>query len=169
MSLITRDFLGNHHASKQLLLPDLKSERNHMEGCRSMNTNRPTGQSVSKLQDLNQPPLNLFDDTDLELNLVSISSSSAAATSSQPYTLGNVKSALERAEKEYNRKRSNSMPKSVMEKKVDYDDEAYAAGCPSCLLYVLISNKNPKCPRCNVTVPYPTTMKKPRIDLNITM
>lgn len=136
-----------------------------------MNTNRATSQSVSKLQDLNQPPLNLFDDTSLELNLVPISSSAAAtAAASQPYTLGNVKSALERAEKEYNRKRSNSMPKALMDqKKVDYDDEAYAAGCPSCLLYVLISNKNPKCPRCNVTVPYPTTMKKPRIDLNITM
>ncbi|KAI7742935.1 hypothetical protein M8C21_010406 [Ambrosia artemisiifolia] len=162
MSLITRDFLGNHHSSKQLPLPDFKSERNHLERCWSLNTNRATDQPVSKLQDLNQPPLNLLDDNNLELNLVSLSSSSS---SSQPYTLGKVKSALERAEKEYAKKRSNSMPKSFVETKVD--EEAYAAACPSCLLYVLISNRNPRCPSCNMIVPYPTIMKKPRVDLNI--
>ncbi|MFS7928833.1 hypothetical protein Hanom_Chr04g00325441 [Helianthus anomalus] len=155
MSLITRDFLGNHHSSTQLPLPDFKPERNHVARCRSTNTNRATD-----LQDLNQPPINLLDDTNLDLNLVSLSSSSSS--SSQPYTLGKVKSALERAEKEYAKKRSNSMPKSFVE-----DEETYAAACPSCLLYVLISNRNPRCPSCNMIVPYPATMKKPRIDLNI--
>ncbi|KAK9077655.1 hypothetical protein SSX86_005992 [Deinandra increscens subsp. villosa] len=65
------------------------------------------------------------------------------------------------------KKRSFSMSKSL-EETSGVDDEAYAAGCPSCLLYVLISRSNPKCPRCNMALP-PTNMKKPRIDLNITI
>ncbi|KAI3804699.1 hypothetical protein L1987_26437 [Smallanthus sonchifolius] len=161
MSLITRDLLGNHHSSKQSKLPDLKSEKDYLQRCRSTSTNRSTDQTGSKLQDLNQPPLNLLDDTNLDLKLVSLSASSP------PYTLGEVKFALERAEKEHTKKRSISMSKTF--KETNNDDEAYAAGCPSCLLYVLISSRNPKCPRCNMTVPSPTHMKKPRIDLNITI
>lgn len=45
----------------------------------------------------------------------------------------------------------------------------FAAGCPSCLLYVLISRGNPKCPRCDAVVPVPSRTspaKKPRLDLN---
>ncbi|KAK1430883.1 hypothetical protein QVD17_13975 [Tagetes erecta] len=161
MSLITRDLLGNHHSSKQSNLHDLKLENDYLQRCRSTNANRGADQSVSKLQDLNQPPLNILDDTNLDLKLVSLSASSP------PYTLGKVKFALERAEKEHTKKRSISMSKSLKETNVD--DETYAAGCPSCLLYVLISRRNPKCPRCNMIVPCmsPTSMKKPRIDLNI--
>ncbi|KAL8195640.1 hypothetical protein R6Q57_026043 [Mikania cordata] len=164
MSLITRDLLGNiHHSFKQSKLPaDLKSsEQDYLPRCESAaSINQASDQAVSKLQDLNQPPLNNV--LDLDLKLVSMS-----ASSSPPYTLGKVKFALERAEKEHTiscKKRSVS----------NVEDEAYAAGCPSCLLYVLISTKNPKCPRCNITVvpsfSSPTNMtKKPRIndDLNI--
>lgn len=96
----------------------------------------------------------MLDDTNLDLKLVSFSSSSP------PYTLGKVRFALERAEKEDTNKR-------LKETKVD--DEAYATGCPSCLLYVLVSKTNPKCPRCNMTIPSATILKKPRIDLNITI
>ncbi|KAI3755975.1 hypothetical protein L1987_55786 [Smallanthus sonchifolius] len=155
MSFITRDLLGNHHSSK---LPDFKSENNYRHL-----TNQSTDQTGSKLQDLNQPPnLSLLDDTNLDLKLVSLS-----AASSPPYTLGEVKFALERVEKEHTKKRSISVSKSF--KETNIDDEAYAAGCPSCLFYVLISSRNPKCPRCNMTVPSPTHVKKPRIDLNITI
>ncbi|CAL9201832.1 unnamed protein product [Musa hybrid cultivar] len=46
-----------------------------------------------------------------------------------------------------------------------------AAGCPSCLSYVLISKANPRCPRCESQVPLPTApqKKKPRIDLNLAL
>ncbi|WOL07868.1 hypothetical protein Cni_G16617 [Canna indica] len=49
-----------------------------------------------------------------------------------------------------------------------------AAGCPSCLSYVLISKKNPRCPRCDTEVPppplpVPQPQKKPRIDLNFAL
>ncbi|CAL9080252.1 unnamed protein product [Musa textilis] len=45
-----------------------------------------------------------------------------------------------------------------------------AAGCPSCLSYVLISKANPRCPRCESQVPLPTApQKKPRIDLNLAL
>ncbi|KAJ8465126.1 hypothetical protein OPV22_027678 [Ensete ventricosum] len=46
-----------------------------------------------------------------------------------------------------------------------------AAGCPSCLSYVLISKANPRCPRCESQVLLPTAppKKKPRIDLNLAL
>lgn len=43
-----------------------------------------------------------------------------------------------------------------------------AAGCPGCLSYVLVAKNNPKCPRCHSFVPL-TAMKKPKIDLNISI
>lgn len=165
----------------------------------SSSTSEPKKQNndaLSKLQDLNFPPtakqpLSLFDDTSLDLKLVpsSASSASSASASSSSYqsvcTLDKVKFALERAEKETIRKRSISLSKSSSSppsnssssiKDGDFDDEekssaTLAAGCPSCLLYVLISKGNPKCPRCGTVVPLPVaaTTKKPRIDLNISI
>ncbi|WOL19592.1 hypothetical protein Cni_G28394 [Canna indica] len=45
-----------------------------------------------------------------------------------------------------------------------------AAGCPSCLSYVLIPKNNPRCPRCESQVPAPVAQqKRPRIDLNFTL
>lgn len=178
---------------------DLKSGKVYLQRCKSPNTSSSSSdqkqensdQTVSKLQDLNFPPsskkpLNLFDDSSLDLNLVNLSSSPPAYRS--VCTLDKVKFALERAERETIKKRSISMSKSsssptsnssssvketiVNDDNDDHDDrssQAYAAGCPSCLLYVLISRSNPRCPRCNMTVPSPTAMKKPRIDLNISI
>nr|XP_043630840.1 protein GL2-INTERACTING REPRESSOR 1-like [Erigeron canadensis] len=149
-SFVTRDLLNNHNSCKQLQLPEFKPEKHYFK--------------KSMLQDLNQPPepLNLLNDTSLDLKLVSISSSSPP-----PYTLGKVKFALERAEKEMITKKRSISTSSFKETKVD--NEAYAAGCPSCLLYVLISRTNPKCPSCNMIVPSTTTIKKPRIDLSFTI
>ncbi|KAL4554232.1 hypothetical protein LXL04_039324 [Taraxacum kok-saghyz] len=195
---------------------DLKSGKVYLQRCKSptntsssssdQNTQQQqqhhSDQISSKLQDLNFPPskkpLNLFDDSSLDLNLVNLSSSSSSSTPGyrSVCTLDKVKFALERAERETIKKRSvsfsfsnsNSNSKScssptsnssssMKETMIIDDDEdnderssqAYAAGCPSCLLYVLISRSNPRCPRCNMTVPSPTAMKKPRIDLNISI
>ncbi|XP_059666689.1 uncharacterized protein LOC132312364 [Cornus florida] len=152
-----------------------------------------TNQTVPKLQDLNFPPsakqsLNLLDDTNLDLKLVPPSSPSSSpkclhSNYQSVCTLDKVKFALEKAEKETLRKRSISISKSsspplsssssIKETKMDYEEKSssssFAAGCPSCLLYVLISKSNPKCPRCNRIVPPPMAVKRPRIDLNISI
>ncbi|GFP92131.1 hypothetical protein PHJA_001357200 [Phtheirospermum japonicum] len=182
---------------------DLKSGKIYLERCNSPNSwsstsesNKPSQQStkhVSKFQDLNNvphesKPLNLFDESSLDLKLFSLSSSLSPNSSSRYQsvcTLDKVKSALERAEKEtIVRKRSVSMSKSssfisnssssIMDSDVEQEERSlisasFAVGCPSCLMYVLISKGNPKCPRCNCDVPLPVAAKKPRIDLNISI
>ncbi|KAK6149530.1 hypothetical protein DH2020_017055 [Rehmannia glutinosa] len=146
---------------------------------------------ANKFQDLNFPPeskqtLNLFDETSLDLKLFSLPSVNSPCSSSYQSvcTLDKVKSALERAEKEtVVRKRSISMSKSSSLrsnssssiKDSDHDQEeksssaSFAVGCPCCLMYVLVSKSNPKCPRCNSNVPLPVAAKKPRIDLNMSI
>ncbi|MBA0779242.1 hypothetical protein Gotri_003512 [Gossypium trilobum] len=123
-----------------------------------------------KLQDLNFPPINLFDEmttTSLDLKLQSCSTPS-------PYqsvcTLDKVKHALERAEKGGNMKKRSSSPppppSSPPATSSSSTPRMFAAACPGCLLYVIASNTNPRCPRCNSFVPSSLPMKKPRIDLN---
>ncbi|KAJ8752527.1 hypothetical protein K2173_004815 [Erythroxylum novogranatense] len=174
---------------------DLKSGKVYLQRCNSSNSAPPsvdhrhqTNKTVPKLHDLNFPPspskitLNLFDDSNLELKLVSPSSSSSSSSGNYQSvcTLDRVKSALERAEKEPIRKRSllrNSslvLPShcpsssSIKEEENEENLSRVAAGCPGCLSYVLIMKHNPKCPRCNSVVPMPM-VKKPRIDLNISI
>ncbi|PSR95507.1 Ribosomal RNA processing protein [Actinidia chinensis var. chinensis] len=193
--LITRDLLGGCYTldSKELDLDlqvpigwekrlDLKSGKVYLQRCNSPTVaslsldhkQQPNG-VVSKLQDLNfpaslqQPQLTLFDESNLDLKL-----DSSPSTYQSVCTLDKVKSALERAEKEMIKKRSISMSKSSSlpsrETVMDYQEKStssFAAGCPSCLLYVLISTNNPRCPRCNTIVHSSIAMKKPRIDLNI--
>ncbi|KAG9141051.1 hypothetical protein Leryth_012640 [Lithospermum erythrorhizon] len=141
-------------------------------------------QIASKLQDLNYPPdveqsSKILDDATLDLRLVSSSSNYQSVC-----TLDKVKFALEKVEKE-SRKRSVSMTlskgsplssnssSSIKDGEVNQEDNspsAFATGCPSCLMYVLISKSDPKCPRCNSIVPSPPPiMKKPRLDLNLTI
>lgn len=165
-----------------------------------------TNQTVQRLQDLNfpespssKPLLNLLDENSLELKLVSSSSQSSGSNYQSVCTLDKVKSALERAKKEPNKKRlsstwnsnnnnnnnsslaisSPSYSSSSSSIKDSKDDQELieenllvaspiAAGCPGCLCYVLIMKNNPTCPRCNSVVPIPA-MKKPRIDLNISI
>lgn len=163
-----------------------------MQRCNSTNSSsstdgskHQTNQTVPKLQDLNFPPskplLNLFDESNLELKLVS---SSASNNYQSVCTLDKVKFALKRAEKEPIKKRSSSLWKSSLSpsyssssssikdsQEGEGDQEMFiaspvAAGCPGCLSYVLIMKHNPKCPRCNTLVPMPAA-KKPRIDLNM--
>ncbi|XP_052206432.1 uncharacterized protein LOC127810887 [Diospyros lotus] len=204
-ALITRDLLGGCYALEtkeldlELQVPsgwekrlDLKTGKVYLQRCSSSDTssfssdhNHQSNGTVPKLQDLNFPPpsklpLNLFDETSLDLKLVS---SSSPANYQSVCTLDKVKSALERAEKEETtRKRSMPMAKSLSPSSnssssinasgMEYKEKSFssfAAGCPRCLLYVLISRNNPKCPHCNTIVPSPVEMKKPRIDLNISI
>ncbi|GMJ10474.1 hypothetical protein like AT1G79160 [Hibiscus trionum] len=177
---------------------DLKSGKVYLQRCNSSNssqssdgTKRQINQTVPKLQDLNFPPsplkplLNLFDETNLELKLVSPSSAGYQSVC----TLDKVKFALERVEKEPVKKRSpsslwksslslplHSSPSSSIKESQDTDGgdqerllaSPVAAGCPGCLSYVLIMKHNRRCPRCKTLVTMPAS-KKPRIDLNISI
>ncbi|KAH7528109.1 protein CURLY FLAG LEAF 1 [Ziziphus jujuba] len=177
---------------------DLKSGKVYLQRCNATHStsvsdhNNHSNPTVPKLQDLNFPPspssktpLNLFDDGSLELKLVSSPPSSSNYQS--VCTLDKVKSALERAEKEPAKRRSSSIWKSSLSSSPSYSSSSssmketqeeeheekllsspFAAGCPGCLSYVLIMKNNPKCPRCNSVIPLPM-MKKPRIDLNMTI
>ncbi|CAK9308524.1 unnamed protein product [Citrullus colocynthis] len=146
-------------------------------------------QTESKFQDLNFPPspskrtLNLFNETSLDLKLTS--SPSPSTNYASVCTLDKVKSALKRADKELVKKRSSlwksssspsyssssSAAKEIQEEEVaEIRNSAapMAVGCPGCLSYVLVMKNNPRCPRCNSVVPLPT-IKKPRIDLNMSI
>lgn len=149
-------------------------------------------QTESKFQDLNFPPspskrtLNLFSETSLDLKLTASSPSpSSSSNYASVCTLDKVKSALERADKELVKKRStlwksSSSPSySSSSSSAAKEEEAaaeirnsaapMAVGCPGCLSYVLVMKNNPRCPRCNSVVPLPSIIKKPRIDLNMSI
>ncbi|THU61606.1 hypothetical protein C4D60_Mb07t25090 [Musa balbisiana] len=68
---------------------------------------------------------------------------------------------------------SSSSAASTKRRAPTSPDEDGAAGstmavatCPVCLLYVLVSKAEPRCPRCAAHVPVNDLKKKPRIDLN---
>lgn len=192
---------------------DLKSGKVYLQRCNMPSSpsssdhkqSHQNDQTLQRLQDLNlpvspssKPLLNLLDETSLELKLVSSSSQSSESNYQSVCTLDKVKSALERAKKEPNKKRVSSMwnssnnnnnsslamsspsysssSSSIKDARDDQElieenllvASPIAAGCPGCLCYVLIMKNNPTCPRCNSVVPIPAT-KKPRIDLNISI
>ncbi|EHA8590302.1 hypothetical protein COCNU_scaffold016756G000040 [Cocos nucifera] len=155
---------------------------------------RESNPSPSNLQDLNLPPppssaaagVLPENSTALELKLVAPAPSAAAYQS--VCTLEKVKSALERESRIRlpHRPRSDATPSpsssttsSSIKRRAaaDQDEDGVtdgsdssggmiAAGCPGCLLYVLIAKVDPRCPRCDSHVPVPTLKKKFRIDLN---
>ena len=176
----------------------VQSGKVYIQKCNSSSSENKfqTNSAGPKLQDLNFPPsssnklpLNLFDETNLDLKLMS-SSLPSIINYQSVCTLDKVKSALERAEKEPSLKKRTSLWKSssfssqspsyssssssIRETQEDQESEEklqaspMAAGCPGCLSYVLIMKNNPKCPRCHTVVPLPL-MKKPKIDLNISI
>ncbi|KAI4366006.1 hypothetical protein MLD38_021935 [Melastoma candidum] len=175
---------------------DLKSGKVYLQRCSSASSSSSSGERVrpnqgaSKFQDLNSPPspsMSLLDEANLDLKL---RSSPVARSSCGGYqsvcTLDKVKSALEKAERDPPaRKRppfwgsspsaasNSSSSTSVVETQLRKEEtmsssSPVAAGCPCCLLYVLIMKSNPRCPRCDTVVPMPTS-KRPRIDLNISI
>lgn len=129
-------------------------------------------------------PLKNMEDKNLELKLDSKLNRSYESVC----TLDKVKFALERAKNNEQikkhflpRRSSNSPSTSSVSTKAEEDDLKTinskskigqglltAAGCPNCLMYVMISKENPKCPKCNmmVSITLPAT-KKPRIDLDL--
>ncbi|OIW21131.1 hypothetical protein TanjilG_29787 [Lupinus angustifolius] len=212
-ALITRDLLGGSNSIEtqdlnlDLQVPlgwekrlDLKSGKMSIQRCNSSSSSPSMSENKlnmneagPKLDDLNFPPssskvpLNLFDETTLDLKL--FSSSLPSSNFQSVCTLDKVKSALERAKKEPIRKKRSLMKStlfsspsasyssssfSIRETLEEESDEKVlsspmAVGCPGCLSYVLITkNNNPECPKCNSVVTLPL-MKKPRIDLNITI
>ncbi|XWS19964.1 hypothetical protein CRYUN_Cryun31cG0060900 [Craigia yunnanensis] len=126
----------------------------------------PNSIQDSKFQDLNFPPINFFEDmTSLDLKLQPLTPSRYQSVC----TLDKVKYALERAEKETMKKRSSSPPAPESASFLATSSPTpgmFAAACPGCLLYVIASKTNPRCPRCNSIVPSALSVKKPRIDLN---
>ncbi|KAK1307679.1 hypothetical protein QJS10_CPA09g00950 [Acorus calamus] len=136
------------------------------------------------LHDLNFPPkptAQILPSTSLDLRL----SPSASSDYQSVHTLEKVKSALERANKKRQSTATTTSSISsstttttssepLMRGEGDRSgpsDQMFAAGCPGCLMYVLISSRNPKCPWCASVVPSPATakaVKKPRLDLNMT-
>ncbi|XP_021295077.1 uncharacterized protein LOC110424746 [Herrania umbratica] len=179
--LITKDLLGSlsKAATKEIDL-EFKPGKVQTERCRSpksplsapASSSSPEGKSKnqlpnsfqdSKFQDLNFPPINFFEDTSLDLKL----QSSTPSRYQSVCTLDKVKYALERAEKETMKKRSSSPPPlPSLPATSSSTPGMFAAACPGCLLYVIASKTNPRCPRCNSIVPSALAVKKPRIDLN---
>ncbi|KAF8408641.1 hypothetical protein HHK36_004704 [Tetracentron sinense] len=168
---------------------DMKSGKVYLQRCNSPISSSSSSEqkrqhqnrTLPELQDLNFPPSssssNLLEESCLDLKLVPSNNYQSVCT------LDKVKSALERAQKESGKKRSLSSPircsissrsSSIREEEEQDEEERssagllFAAGCPGCLLYVLISKRNPKCPKCDSIVPSPI-LKKPRIDLNISV
>ncbi|ERN14794.1 hypothetical protein AMTRI_Chr02g212830 [Amborella trichopoda] len=181
--LITRDLLGSKELDLDLEVPsgwekrlDMKSGKIYLQ----------KQKAYKELQDLNFPPcsnstkssattecnspLLRGEDSllDLKLDLHSTSSTSTSPNSidyQSVCTLEKVKSALERAGKESGKR---PMGLNGTDGPSPSSQAMFAAGCPGCLLYVLISGANPKCPRCGTHVPCPNT-KKPKLDLNTSL
>ncbi|XP_044506695.1 uncharacterized protein LOC123226226 [Mangifera indica] len=167
---------------------DYKHQQSNETVQKLQDLNFPPSPSASP----SKPLLNLFNDSSLELKLAS----SSPQSSQSVCTLDKVKSALERAKKEPHKKRFSCMSNSPLSLSPSYSSSSSSirdskdkeedtveenkclawsipsspmvAGCPRCLCYVLIMKNNSKCPRCDSVVPLPA-MKKPRIDLNISM
>ncbi|KAL5731531.1 hypothetical protein ACHQM5_004252 [Ranunculus cassubicifolius] len=195
--LITRDLFGSSASSStrigskdidlDLQVPsgwekrlDLKSGKVYLQRCNSPISSSSTTTSssdhqqavkVKDVQDLNYLPLTREDDSSLDLKLVPSYDYRSVCT------LDKVKSALERAGKEESGKKRSSSNTSSEEEEGTCSTSSgglFAGGCPSCLMYVMISKMNPKCPRCDAVVPVPPAMcssknKKPRLDLDLNL
>lgn len=186
---------------------DLKSGKVYLQRCNTQKNSAspaafchgkfPIDQKVPKFQDLNFPPspkkplLDLFDESCLDLKLVSSTPPPSTINYQSVCTLDKVKTALERAEKEPQiaKKRSSSSlfrssmsspsysssSSSIKDTTEEENEEKgfsspVAVGCSGCLSYVLVMKNDPKCPRCNSVVPVPVPgVKKPRIDLNMSI
>ncbi|KAM0937324.1 hypothetical protein DsansV1_C25g0187221 [Dioscorea sansibarensis] len=181
--LITRDLLGGCDLGAQDRRLDLMPEKAYLERRGLHDLNLPPPSPAIGTQAITE------DSAALDLRLVS--PSSAAPEYQSVCTLEKVKSALERAEREARGRRrmsegspspspSSSTTSSSAKRRAAEEEEVLdgwdssvktgmmAAGCPGCLLYVLISRRNPRCPRCDSHVPITAMPKKPKIDLNST-
>lgn len=158
---------------------DLKSGKVYLQRCNSPISSSSTMTTSSERKPGKEPQSsNLLagsspTNTNLELKLV------PSYDYQNVCTLDKVKSALERAEKE------ESAKKRQLTISISSDDEEeeersslsssgllFAGGCPGCLMYVMISKANPRCPRCDSIVPCPGEMgvrKKVKLDLDLNL
>ncbi|ONK74456.1 uncharacterized protein A4U43_C03F6470 [Asparagus officinalis] len=191
--LVTRDFLGCAVTGSKELDLDLKVPSGFQRRLDLLSGEtyvEKSGPVHRELQDLNLPPTQV-DSSAIDLRLLLPSAPRGADRNYQSVcTLDKVRSALERAERESQSKgrpprsdgsnspsssssttTSSSIKRRGADQETDGSDSSrslIAAGCPICLMYVLISKANPRCPRCDSHVPAPTQVvaKRPRIDLN---
>ncbi|CAO2832493.1 unnamed protein product [Amaranthus hypochondriacus] len=153
-----------------------------------LNTTFLQSSSTNSIKQSTTTTFGLLEHPSLDLKLVSNNNSPASYTS--VCTLDKVKSALDRAERaspttssssSSSKKRllmmSTPSPSNNSSSVSDERDPLtnqnagllVAAACPGCLLYVLISKNDPKCPKCSSLVNLPVLSKKPKIDLNISI
>ncbi|KAL5977231.1 hypothetical protein ACLOJK_021574 [Asimina triloba] len=147
--------------------------------------------SAAGFQDLNYPP-NLAEDASLDLKLVPSAESQSVctldkvksalerakreSTKKRPSVASYGGGSDASSSRIYSSLSSPSSQSSTIsikggeeEGEVEAEDPkkssllVFAAGCPGCLLYVLISKANPRCPRCGAVVPAPV-LKKPRVN-----
>lgn len=161
---------------------DLKSGKVYLQRSNSPISSSSTASTGKEVQDLNLPPSSMtstMDDDSVALDLKLVPSYDYRSVC----TLDKVKSALERV-----KKRSSPAAISIDSSSEEEEDGSgrvlstpsnssgllFAGGCPSCLMYVMISKTNPKCPRCDAIVPTPSTTmcsnkKKPRLNLDLNL
>ncbi|CAD5187357.1 unnamed protein product [Musa acuminata subsp. malaccensis] len=184
--LVTRDLLGGGGGGAGDV--DLQL---HVPAGWPTRIDLPSGKASLEQRDPDPAPRHLHD---LNLSPPSPSVASLAlelASPSAEYqsvcTLEKVKSALERESRlvattgpaspppsSTTSSSSSSSAVSTKRRAPTSPDEDGAAGstmavatCPVCLLYVLVSKAEPRCPRCAAHVPVNDLLKKkPRIDLN---
>ncbi|OVA15867.1 hypothetical protein BVC80_1821g19 [Macleaya cordata] len=98
-------------------------------------------------------------------------SSSSCTTYSSPSSASNlmIKKEDQGQDQDQDQDEAEDSKKKYLSSSSSTGGLLFAGGCPGCLSYVLISKINPKCPRCESIIPSPSTPKKPRIDLNISI
>lgn len=156
---------------------DLKSGKVYLQRSNSPISSSSTASTGKEVQDLNLPPsstTSTMDDDSVALDLKLVPSYDYRSVC----TLDKVKSALERV------KKRSSPPAISIDSSSEEEDGGgrissnssgllFAGGCPSCLMYVMISKTNPKCPRCEAIVPTPSptmcSTKKPRLNLDLNL
>ncbi|URD98082.1 hypothetical protein MUK42_30845 [Musa troglodytarum] len=177
--LVTRDLLGGE-VGHELQVPTAGERRLDLSSGKTYLQQRERSPATCNLHDLNLSPPSL---SVASLGLKLEAATSAVHVEYQSVcTLEKVKSALEResrlvatAEPLFPRPDgfSPSPPSTSSSTKRQAEDAGgrmmAVAACPVCLLYVLISTVDPRCPRCTAHVPVNGPGKKPCIDLNFSL
>ncbi|KAJ8490317.1 hypothetical protein OPV22_012038 [Ensete ventricosum] len=177
--LVTRDLLGGE-VVLELQVPTAGERRLDLSSGKTYLRQRESSTATRNLHDLNLSPPSP--------SVTSLGLKPEAVTSAAPVeyqsvcTLEKVKSALEResrlvatTEPLFPRPDGFSLspPSTSSSTKRQAEDAGgrtmAVAACPVCLLYVLISTVDPRCPRCAAHVPVNGPRKKPCIDLNFSL
>lgn len=173
------------------LSPIKSPKQNNQFNNQLQSTETYTAPLRREVHDLNLPPPATLDSSALDLKLLLPTCHLPAVPAYLSVcTLDKVRSALKRVARESrigiqhrpqrsdgstaspsSSTSSSSIKRRWWDQETDGPDSSaglMAAGCPSCLMYVLILKGNPRCPRCDSHVPATAMVvsKKPKIDLN---